>query len=165
MEPMLRRQVRRCGDSQAFYFSRLYQSFVVPAGNVTSAVLTFDNADIYFGGGFAYAKVQLSDLSILASFTPFDVFGTGSETQPWAGYSWDVTSLLQAHQGETITLALTAYQQIHGFVPSNSPNTFYSAFDNVALTVTMDSSVPEPPASALIGGVFGVAWYMRTRFR
>jgi hypothetical protein len=140
------------GTANGEIVNSLTQPFTVP-GAVSSALLTFDNTVACAGSG-CVSDVQLYLGSCAPCLGGTNFLGNvvtaqnpGTVTIPWTSYSWDVTSILQAHPGATLTVELTS---IAFFAGSSIGN----GFDNVSLTAVV---TPEPSTGLLVvaGAVLG----------
>jgi hypothetical protein len=162
-------------DSQGFGSHVLFQNFLVPV-EVTSATLSFDRFIHSIAGGFdsppsldynimfnqqARVDILIGSPSSEFSVLPGDVLANVFQTQPGdpivSGYTLqttNLTSLLQAHQGETLQLRFAE-------VDNRMPLEF--GVDAVSLSVPA-AAVPEPSSLVLVGSAL-LAWRLSCRRR
>jgi hypothetical protein len=154
----------------------LYQDVVIPAlvpsatlsfdlfvGNRDSAFFTPNTLDFSTPTLNQQARVDIlttaaNPFSVGASDVLLNAFRTNTGDPLVSGYTHyavDVTSLLNAHPGETLRLRFAEVDNVF---------TFQFGVDNVALDVGASQTVPEPASWALIvtGGV-ALAWRQRCR--
>jgi hypothetical protein len=130
----------------------LSQDFVDPTGTILNATVQFDDTATCTGSGNFRGCGVLAELYDGATF--LNNFGTlvnpsVNTTDPWATYNWDVTSILQSHQGQTLTLKLATYAFFDTRDAQKSTATdLNAAFDNVELNVSV---APEPATFGMIG--------------
>ena len=149
----------------------LYQNFVVPVG-LTTATLSFDryiqnsvsfvtaNTLDFTGSANQQARVDImtsaaGNFSVAAGDVLLNVFQTNPGDPPTSGYTFqssDLTTLLKAHQGETLRLR---------FAETDNSGFIQFGVDAVSLNTT----VPEPSAVAfLVTSVLtGAAFLQRRR--
>lgn len=141
------------------------QTIVVPIGTITSAILSWQDSIVWSGSGSfrgvdLYALVQNG----ASSYTISNPSTNGS--LPWTARSIDVTSLLQASQGQTLTItfgALTFFDTRTGNSPSIATSAIYG-LDNVALNVTTTgAATPEPATVGLTGAALLACGLYRRR--
>lgn len=159
-------------DAQGPGSHLLYQDFVVPVVN-TSAVLQFSlyvrNSDTVFRTPASLdfstptlnqqARVDITTtsadpFSLAAGVVLQNVFQTAVGSPLISGYNTiqvNVTSLMQAHQGETLRLR---FAEVDNVAPFNL------GVDNVAITV---DAIPEPSTWVLVGSGLLVAACSRRR--
>ncbi|MGZ8184611.1 MAG: MYXO-CTERM sorting domain-containing protein [Methylobacter sp.] len=147
----------------------LYQDFVVPfsVGGASIAFSLFLNngaGDFYNPGHLDFDSPNLNQQArvdiMSTAVDPFSVtvlqnlFQTNPGDPPVSGYNpllFDITGLLQAHQGETLRLRF-----------AETDNVFFFNFgvDNVNLS----TQVTEPSSLIMsFGGLAGLAWQLRRR--
>jgi hypothetical protein len=153
----------------------LFQNFTVPVG-VTSGTLSFDRFIGNRDGPFAtpssldfsvvpnqQARVDIlvgapsSEFSVLAADVLANVFQTHTGDPLVSGYTLqmtDLTSLLQAHQGQTLQLR---------FAEVDNQSFFQFGADAVSLNVSA-ASVPEPSSLVIFGSAL-LAWRLSRRRR
>jgi hypothetical protein len=132
----------------------LRQTFVVPAG-ITSAILTWQDSSAYTGTGTFRgvdyeAALKIGSTYLGGQFSLTNPGGNGF--QPWTTEAWDVTSILQANVGQTLTLEMAAFVFFDSRGGSGSYGTAANiGFDNIALNATASSPTPEPEMMGLTG--------------
>jgi hypothetical protein len=135
----------------------LSQNFTVPTFGIASATLSFEYTATWGGTG-TFRGVNVV-VSILQGSTYLDnvdlvVNPPSSGSVPWTLSSTDLTALLSAYAGDTLTFQLGNYI----FYDTRNGSSFSSAttentgFDNVQIAVT---STPEPATIWMgAGGIF-----------
>jgi hypothetical protein len=131
----------------------LSQNIVVPVGPINNATLTLDytatwgSAGTFFHGVAVEAEIlQGSNFLYSAAFVVNP--GTGGSV-PWTPFSSDITSVLAAHAGQTLTFELLSidFYDTRGGGTGNV-QTLSTGYDNVQIEV----NTPEPEALWMAGG-------------
>jgi hypothetical protein len=131
----------------------LSQNIVVPAGPILNATLSLDYT-VTWGSAFNFFHGINTGVIILQGSTFLysetfvdDPFGGGSV--PWTAFNDDITSVLAAEAGQTLTFELESFgfYDTRGGAPGNV-NTLSTGYDNVQITVNS----PEPAAAWMAGG-------------
>lgn len=94
-------------DSVGEWDNTLSQNFVVPTGDITNAEVQFDSTVTCSGSGtFRGCDVLVSLFDGATFLGNFYVLSNpnGNVVLPWSTSDWNVTSLLQSYQGDTLTL-------------------------------------------------------------
>jgi hypothetical protein len=151
----------------------LRQDFVVPVG-VNSATLSWFDALVWGNQGGSNGFDVGAELDFgatdLSNFYSISNPGGSGGTQDWTSHSWDVTSILAAHQGDTLTLR---FFDVTFYDTRNNGNFGTAQFsnvgiDDVSLVVAQVASAPEPHMLPfLILAMVGLIWVARSvrRFR
>ncbi len=130
----------------------LSQNFFVPTG-LTSAILSWADSSVsgYSGASRVFSVDLLEGAALLANVFTYSVpFNDGNAT--WDARSFDVSSVLAAHAGSTLTLRFS------DFVPQVWTGAAGIGVDRVSLAAT----VPEPGTFALFGlGITGALFARR----
>lgn len=145
------------GNPQQF---RLTQSFVVPS-NISSATLSWIetyNIDLSFGGLGSSLRGFTVELSDATDTTVYGVINTqtigdvaGVVEIDWTAFNNDITALLNAHAGETVTLAFT------NIIPEASTGPGGFGLDRVSLDVAVSAaSIPTLSQWALLFLIFSL---------
>jgi hypothetical protein len=146
------------------FTNEFYQSFPIPSSPISSAILTWADTATWSGTGtFRGVNVFVGFLQgssqLANTFSVVNPNASGST--PWTNRSLDVTALLNARLGQTLTLRLVSAAFYDTRFGSNSSATaLNTGFDNVALHITGPNiqDVPEPGGLALIlTGFVGMA--------
>ncbi len=153
------------------YTFYLQQTFAVPNVTLLSALLTGSEAATITGSGsFIGADVDMALFNgntFLGNFNPLltNPGPAGTYHIGWTAESADVTSLLNAQQGQSLTLYLrvVSFYDTRSGISSSNP-AIDAGFDNIALTVT-ESAAPEPGTFLLGGGVLAIAGFLRRKRR
>jgi len=129
----------------------LSQSFALPS-SVSGATLSFlETYNMSHGGLLRTFQIDLFDATnttFLANL--FSVQPGGSDVLGWTSQSLDVTGLVAAQAGQTVTLRLS------NIIPESYTGPAGFGVDDISLDVT---SVPEPATFALMGlGLAGLAF-------
>jgi len=155
------------------YTFDLAQTFTLP-GSFTGAVLSFSASAVggasgtYDGAtvegvicGTADSEYSCDGPSLNTGLIPAQSFSLN-----WATQTQDLTSFLQAYEGNSVTLYLEIVSNYDttGDIPNFSSSADYviGGFDNVSLEVTTPGGAPEPGTVVLFGlamGLFAV-WRM-----
>lgn len=123
----------------------LQQSFAVPFG-VTSAVLSWSDsiAASYSGAARSFRAVFFDPGNVASTVfnlsIPFSDLDIG-----WTARTVDVTALLQAHVGQTMTLSF------ENVIPAAWTGAAGLGLDKVALNIEAVAATPEPASMALLG--------------
>lgn len=139
---------------------RLTQSFVVPS-NISSATLSWIetyNVDLTFGGIGSTQRTFTVELSDATDTTIYGVINTqligdvtGVVEIDWTAFNNDITALLNAHVGETVTLAFT------NIIPENFTGPGGFGLDSVSLNVVISAaSIPTLSQWALLFLIFSL---------
>jgi hypothetical protein len=134
----------------------LSQNFVVPTGPINDATLTLDYTATWGSAGNFFHGVNVEAAILQGSnflySAPFVINPNTAGSVPWTAFSGDITSLLAAHAGQTLTLELESigfYDTRGGGV--GNVQTLSTGYDNVQITV----NAPEPGAVWMAaGGLF-----------
>jgi hypothetical protein len=131
----------------------LSQNITVPAGPINNATLTLDYtatwgsaASFFHGVNVEAAILQGSNYLYSAGFVINP--GTGG-SDPWTAFSGDITSVLAAHAGQTLTFELESigFYDTRGGGTGNV-QTLSTGYDNVQISV----NTPEPGAAGMAAG-------------
>lgn len=130
---------------------RLTQTFLVPA-NITTASLAWLQS-ISASAPDRSFTVELADVTdtVIHGIISNQVIPNGTST-PWTPFANDLTALLQAHEGETVTLAFTS------IIPQTFTGPGGLGLDNVSLDVVTGAAPapPAPPKSVPTMGIWGI---------
>ena len=157
-------------DNFGGYDDAFSQSFVVPTATITAATAQFDDSVVCNGAGAysgcAVGIVLFDGNTIVGSLHTFDG-GAGNVIDPWQTYTWNVTSDLEAYEGDTLTLELLGETFFNTITSGSSPEPIEmnAAFDFVSLSVITASSTPELATTALIAGGFLLMGFLKRRTR
>lgn len=136
----------------------LSQSFVVPTG-LTAASLSWSDSSVsgYSGSARSFSVDLLEGSTLLANIFTYSVpFSDGNAA--WDARSFDVSALLTANIGDTLTLRFS------NFIPQVWTGPAGLGVDDVSLSASV-SSVPEPGTLALLGLGLAGAVFSRRRTR
>jgi hypothetical protein len=131
----------------------LSQNIVVPVGPINNATLTLEwtatwgSAGTFFHGVNVEAAIlQGSNFLYSAGFV---VNPNTAGSDPWTAFGGDITSILAAHAGQTLTFELESigFYDTRGGGTGNI-QTLSTGFDNVQITV----NAPEPAAIWMAAG-------------
>jgi hypothetical protein len=136
----------------------LSQNFTVPTGGFSNATLSLDYTATWSGSG-TFRGVVVA-VGILQGSTHIDnidlvVNPSSNGTVGWTLSSTDLTALLSAYAGDTLTLQLGnfIFYDTRGTDSFSSGTSEITGFDNVQVAVT--SSTPEPGTIWMAaGGIF-----------
>lgn len=135
---------------------KLSQSFVVPTGVISAALGWSDSSVSSYSGDARKFTVDILDgVTVVANIYNYSVPFSDSDTG-WDVRTFDITSLLAAHGGETLTLLFsnTIAQVWTG--PAGL------GLDDVTLTADAVAAIPEPGVLALFGlALFGLGFSKR----
>jgi hypothetical protein len=146
------------GPSAMFY--AMTQSFLVPTG-LAAANLSWKDAAVWNVNGLPRTfSVFLLDGGMSVVATPFQFAASGGGSYAWTARAYDVTSVLQAYQGQMMSL------QFHVAIPQTWTGPAGLGVDDVSLRVETQQVVPEPISMVLLGtGLVGIAAARRRRQR
>ncbi|MCP2732091.1 PEP-CTERM sorting domain-containing protein [Limnofasciculus baicalensis] len=131
---------------------RLEQTFFVP-NNITSAVLSWADEANMFIFSVLNREFQVDLVTSSGSVNIFSqIFQRGPRQYAWTARLADVTSILQANQGQSVTLAFT------NIIPEQFSGPGGFGLDKVSLDVTTgeSQSVPEPASVLGLLGLGGL---------
>lgn len=123
----------------------LQQSFAVPLG-VTNAVLSWSDsiAASYSGAARTFRAVFFDPGNVANTVFNLSIPFNDSDIS-WTARTVDVTALLQAHAGQTMTLSF------ENVIPAAWTGAAGLGLDKVALNIEATAPVPEPVSMALLG--------------
>jgi hypothetical protein len=144
-------------DNVGEWDNYLSQNFTVPTFGIASATLSFDYTATWGGSGtFRGVNVVVSILQGSTYLDSVDLVvnpPTGGSV-PWTLSTTDLTALLSAYAGDTLTLQLGnfVFYDTRNSESFSSATTESAAFDNVQIAVT---NTPEPATMCMAaGGIF-----------
>lgn len=157
-------------NSTGRWTNTLSQSFVVPTGlSISNATLSYLYTITDSGAGAfrgVNVHVRLLDGSTVLANQSILRDPAASGVIPWTLNSLDLTSILAAHQGQTLTLQFSSSAFYRTSTTPNSRSTaLITGIDEVHLNLSQ--AVPEPPTVLLMASVLGtgVLWRNRKRLR
>jgi len=155
-------------NSTGKWTDTISQNFFIPTGiTISNATLSFIYTITGSGtGAFRGVTVQvrvLAGSTVLASQTLLQN-PSNSGTVPWTADSFNMTSILAAHEGQTLTLQFSSSAlYVTSSAPVSRSTALITGFDNIHLNVTQP--VPEPPAVLLMASALGLGLLSRNRSR